>query len=84
MAQTNPTPPMAVAEFEHSLDELEQLVARMEQGDMGLDDSLQSFERGVALYRDCQGALEQAELRVRKLLDASAPESGVPFDPDTP
>ena len=38
-----------VAEFEKSLDELEQLVVRMEHGELSLDDSLQSFERGIAL-----------------------------------
>ena len=82
----SPTPPpdsSRIAEFEHSLDELEQLVARMEGGELGLDDSLKSFERGVALYRSCQGALEQAELRVRQLLDPAAAESE-PFDPGTP
>ena len=73
-----------IAEFEKSLDELEQLVARMEQGELSLDDSLKSFERGIALYRNCQNALEQAELRVKQLLDPAAPESAVPFDPDTP
>lgn len=78
------TPPSApIADFEQSLDELEQLVARMEHGDMGLDESLQSFERGVALYRHCQGTLEQAELRVRQLLDPST-DAGEPFTPDTP
>ena len=51
---------------------------------MGLDESLKSFERGVALYRNCQSALEQAELRVRQLLDPAKPESAEPFDPDTP
>jgi exodeoxyribonuclease VII small subunit len=73
-----------VAQFEHSLDELEQLVVRMEQGELSLDDSLQSFERGIALYRTCQGALDQAKLRVSELLDPAAPESARPFDPDTP
>ena len=73
-----------IAQFEKSLDELEQLVVRMEQGELSLDDSLQSFERGIALYRNCQSALEQAELRVKQLLDPSAPESAVPFDPGTP
>ena len=73
-----------IAGFEKSLDELEQLVSRMEQGELSLDDSLKSFERGIALYRSCQNALEQAELRVKQLLDPSAPESAVPFDPDTP
>jgi exodeoxyribonuclease VII small subunit len=73
-----------VAQFEKSLDELEQLVARMEHGDLSLDESLHSFERGIALYRSCQGALEQAELRVQQLLDPEAIESVRPFDPETP
>jgi exodeoxyribonuclease VII small subunit len=81
-AKTATTP--QVAEFEQSLDELEQLVVRMEKGELSLDDSLQSFERGIALYRNCQGALDQAKLRVSQLLDPSAPESALPFDPDTP
>ena len=73
-----------VADFEKSLDELVQLVGRMEQGELSLDDSLQSFERGVALYRRCQAALEQAELRVKLLLDPAAPEQAERFDADAP
>ena len=73
-----------VAEFERSLDELEQLVAKLEHGDLSLDDSLKAFERGVALYRNCQSALDQAELKVKLLLDPEDPAAGVPFDPDTP
>lgn len=69
-----------IAQFEQSLDELEQLVVRMEQGELSLDDSLRSFERGVALYRNCQSALEQAELRVSQLLDPGLSESARPFD----
>ncbi len=84
MPSAKPQNPNQVAEFEQSLDELEQLVTRMEESEMGLDDSLQSFERGVSLYRSCQSALEQAELRVRQLTDPARPESAVPFDPDTP
>jgi exodeoxyribonuclease VII small subunit len=83
-AETKPPATSQIAEFEKSLDELENLVARMEQGDQSLDDSLQSFERGIALYRNCQGALEQAELRVKLLLDPSAPEGAQPFDTETP
>ena len=76
--------PSQVAQFEKSLDELEQLVVRMEQGELSLDDSLQSFERGIALYRNCQGALDQAKLRVSQLIDPAVPEGARPFDPDTP
>lgn len=69
-----------IARFEQSLDELEQLVVRMEHGELSLDDSLQSFERGIALYRNCQNALEQAELRVSQLLDPNLPQTARPFD----
>jgi exodeoxyribonuclease VII small subunit len=84
MAKPAPAPaePVAPADFEHSLDELEQLVARMEGGDLSLDDSLASFERGIGLYRHCQQALEQAELRVRLLLDPEHPDSAEPFEPE--
>ena len=73
----------SVADFEHSLDELEQLVARMEGGELSLDESLASFERGIGLYRHCQQALDKAELRVRLLLDPDAPDDAEPFDPES-
>ena len=57
---------------------------KLERGDLTLDDSLQAFERGVALYRNCQSALRQAELRVSQLLDPEDPDSAVAFEPDTP
>ena len=73
-----------IVHFENSLDELEKLVAQLEQGDLSLDESLKSFERGIALFRDCQGALEQAELRVNLLMDPQDPDSAEPFDDSTP
>lgn len=80
---TNPQPNQ-VAEFEKSLDELEKLVERMEHHELSLDESLRSFERGIELYRNCQSALEQAELKVRLLLDPESPESAQPFESDLP
>ena len=68
-----------VARFEHSLDELEQLVEKMEQGEMSLEDSLAAYERGAGLYRRCQAALEQAELRVRLLTDPDQPDNAQAF-----
>ena len=73
-AQTDAAP-----SFEHSLDELEQLVEKMEQGEMSLEDSLAAYERGVGLYRRCQAALEQAELRVRLLTDPDQPDNAQAF-----
>jgi exodeoxyribonuclease VII small subunit len=84
MPKVSATAPSQVADFEKSLDEHEQLVGRMEQGDLSLDESLQSFERGIALYRNCQGALDKAKLRVSQLLDPAASENTQPFDPDVP
>ena len=69
-----------VADFEQSMQALEDLVARMESGELSLEASLAAYERGVALYRHCQAALEQAELRVRLLSDPAQPELGRPFD----
>jgi len=55
--------------FEESLAELEQLVERMEQGNLPLEDSLKLFERGVQLTRSCQKALKDAEQKVRILVE---------------
>lgn len=74
--------PSSIAQFEQSLDELEQLVAKMEGGELSLDESLRSFERGIALFRNCQNALEHAELRVKLLLDPGDPDSAQPFASD--
>lgn len=69
-----------VADFEHSMQALEDLVGKMETGDMTLEESLAAYERGVGLYRHCQTALEQAELRVRLLSDPGNPDEARPFD----
>lgn len=68
--------------FEDALIELETLVDRMEQGDLTLEDSLKSFERGVQLTRTCQEALKTAEQKV-KILVAESEESALEnFTPD--
>ena len=75
-------PASPVADFEASLDQLEQLVDKMEHGEMSLEESLAAYERGVGLYRRCQTALEQAELRVKLLSDPMDPATAEPFQPD--
>jgi exodeoxyribonuclease VII small subunit len=77
-----PAETSSVADFEASLDALEQLVGGMEAGGMSLEESLAAYERGVGLYRRCQAALEQAELRVRLLSDPLDPATSEPFQPD--
>ena len=82
MARKTPQndPPSPAADFEHSLEALEQLVERMETGELSLEESLAAYERGVGLYRKCHAALEEAELRVRLLSDPQDPASAEPFD----
>jgi exodeoxyribonuclease VII small subunit len=70
-----------VANFEASLEALEALVEQMERGEMSLEESLAAYERGVGLYRHCQSALEQAELRVKLLSDPADPATAEPFQP---
>ncbi len=67
-------------DFEATLAELAQLVEQMERGDATLDESLKAFERGIKLTRECQAALQEAELRVKKLT-----EDGqlLPLEPDS-
>ena len=56
-------------DFEATLEELEDLVERMESGRMTLEDSLAAFERGVKLTRECRTALKSAELRIKALTE---------------
>ena len=72
-----------VADFEQSMQALEDLVGKMETGEMTLEESLAAYEQGVGLYRRCQSALEQAELRVRLLSDPALPDDARDFDTST-
>ncbi|MCP3672187.1 MAG: exodeoxyribonuclease VII small subunit [Gammaproteobacteria bacterium] len=53
--------------FEQAMAELESLVETMEQGDLSLEESLKSFERGVHLTRTCQQVLKEAEQKIQIL-----------------
>jgi exodeoxyribonuclease VII small subunit len=54
--------------FEASLEALEQIVRELEQGDLPLEKSLELFEQGIRLSRECQERLSQAERRIEVLL----------------
>lgn len=70
----------AIPDFEKALNELESLVEQMEQGDMGLEESLKAFERGIVLTRSCQQALKEAEQKVRILLERDGKTDIEPLD----
>jgi len=54
--------------FEASLEALEQIVRQLEDGDLGLEKSLELFEQGIRLSRECQERLSQAERKIEILL----------------
>lgn len=58
---------MAVKTFEQSMTELESIVTKLEAGDITLDDSLELFEEGIKLAKNCQKKLDDAEKRVKIL-----------------
>ena len=58
----------SIKDLEQNLDELSQLVERLETGDLSLDDALKQFERGIALTRQAQTALQAAEQKVQILM----------------
>ncbi len=68
--------------FEKALEEFERLVERMEEGDLSLEESLKTYERGIELSRMCQRALDEAEQRIQILSESERdPEAAAP-DPD--
>lgn len=69
-------------DFEKSLGELETLVDRMEGGQLSLEESLQAFEQGIKLTRECQNMLTQAEQKVRILTQDQGEPSLAPFEPE--
>ena len=62
------------------MQELESLVERMEQGDQSLEQSLKDFERGIALTRNCQSALQKTEQKIQQLIEKNGKDELVPFD----
>lgn len=67
--------------FEQHMADLEKLVARMEQGDVPLDEALKAFEQGMKLVSVCKEQLAQAELKVEKVVAGLAGAQGatMPF-----
>lgn len=69
--------------FEKALAELEQIVARLERGDVPLDESIALYERGEALKRRCDQLLKAAEARIERItIGEGGQASGTtPLDP---
>jgi exodeoxyribonuclease VII small subunit len=58
--------------FEQAIKELTGIVVKIEQGDIVLGDSLQQYEKGMALIKHCRKILQDAEKRIEKIAEESA------------
>lgn len=80
-AKTDTGPPIEQLTFEAALAELEDIVGRLEQGEVDLDKSIALYERGVALKQHCERKLKAAEGRLEKIVVGSRePEGTEPMD----
>jgi len=75
-----PKPDDKLKDFEKSLQQLEKIVNQMESGELGLEDSLNQFEQGIKLAKNCQNTLSNAELRVEQLIEKNGLQQTVLFE----
>lgn len=70
--------PLAPVSFEEALRELEAIVDKLEKGQVSLEDSIATYERGEMLKKHCEGLLKSAEMRIEKItLGADGKPKGV-------
>ena len=79
---TEAAPAIADMSFEDALRALEEIVRKLEGGEVPLDDSITLYERGEALRRHCQARLDAAQARIEKIVAGpdGKPAGAVPFD----
>lgn len=84
MIATRPEPPVTAVDlpFEKALEQLEEIVRRLERGDVPLDESVAIYERGEALKRHCESLLKKAEARIQRitLTPEGRPDGAAPLD----
>ncbi len=68
--------------FEQAISELTDIVQKIERGEIPLQDSLEQYERGMALIKHCRGILKKAEKRIEKISGAQQAEDAEDEKPD--
>ena len=67
-------------DFNKGLSELEEIIGKMESGDLSLEESLKYFEKGIKLHRQCHSALSSAEQRISVLSEEDNYKEDKPLD----
>ncbi len=71
---------IAALSFEQALAQLEQIVQRLEKGQVDLEDSIEIYERGSKLKAHCEAKLKDAEARIEKIVITPAGPATAPFE----
>jgi exodeoxyribonuclease VII small subunit len=66
--------------IEQSLSKLENILEELENGELELDQALQKFEEGIKLSRQCQKTLEEAEMKIKILMDGELKDTNQSLD----
>jgi len=76
MAGQKPKNDIAKLSFEEAIKNLTEIVGKIEQGEIALQDSLQQYEKGMALIKHCRTILKQAEERIERVSEPEAQSQG--------
>jgi exodeoxyribonuclease VII small subunit len=76
MSERKPKDDINKLTFEQAIHQLKDIVTRIEQGEIPLQDSLEQYEKGMALIKHCRTILQKAEKRIEKISREEPPEPG--------
>jgi exodeoxyribonuclease VII small subunit len=74
MTERKPKDDVGKLTFEQAIHQLKEIVGRIEQGEIPLQDSLEQYEKGMALIKHCRDILQKAEKRIEKISKEEPPE----------
>ena len=74
MTERKPKDDITKLTFEQAIGQLKEIVNKIEQGEIPLQDSLEQYEKGMALIKHCRGILQKAEKRIEKISKEEPPE----------
>ena len=84
MAEKKRKDELSKLSFEESIRQLKEIVDKIEQGQIPLQDSLDQYEKGMALIKHCRGILQKAEKRIEKISQAEQAEEETAEEPSEP
>ncbi len=66
---------LSTLRFEEAIDQLESIIGHIEEGEVGLEESIESYQRGMALLKHCRAVLDRAEQQIEQLTAAHSADA---------